>query len=102
MVASPVAHLMTSRRTGERRTDRPLELFFGFYDGYVLRLAVADQPIQVHANVGGFRRGVGKRDSAIERYARLFVAAKLHQEGAAHAEKMKVVRQPFAERLDHL
>jgi len=34
--------------------------------------------------------------------AGLVVAAELHQERAAHAEEMEIIRQPLAQRLDHL
>src|SRR5262245_66512851 len=66
------------------------------------RLAVAHQAIEMHADVGGFGRGVGQRNGAIEGDPRLVVAAKLHQESAAHAEVMKIVRQPRCQRLDHV
>src|SRR5687767_14961825 len=54
-------------------------------------LAVALQAVEVHADVGGFGRGVCERNRAVEGGAGLVVAAKLHQEGAAHAEEMKIV-----------
>ena len=64
--------------------------------------AVAHQAVEMHADVGGFGRGVGQRNGAVEGDSRLVVAAKLHQERAAHAEEVKIVRQPLAERLDHV
>src|SRR6266849_9758961 len=57
-----------------------------------LRLAVAHQPVEMHADVGSLRRGVGERDGAVECHAGFFIAAKLHQEGAAHAEDRKSTR----------
>src|SRR3981189_222530 len=66
------------------------------------RRAVAHQAIEVHPDVGGFGGSVGERDGAVERHAGLVVAAKLHQERAAYAEEMKVIREPLSERLDQL
>src|SRR5436190_10560906 len=57
-------------------------------------LAVALQAVEVHADVGGFGRSVRQRNGAIEGRAGFVIAAELHQEGAAHAEEMKIVRQP--------
>jgi hypothetical protein len=54
----------------------------------------------MHPDVGGFRGGVGERDGAVECHAGFVVAAKLHQEGAAHAEEMKIIRKPLSQRLD--
>ena len=51
-----------------------LELFlvFLFGDGACdRRLAVSDQPVEVHADMGGFYRSVGKRDSAIKHLCRV-------------------------------
>ena len=56
----------------------------------------------MHADMGGFRRGVGERDGAVERDPGLVVAAELHQERALDAEEMKIVRQPRRQRLDHV
>lgn len=56
----------------------------------------------MHADMGGFRRGIGERDGAVEGDARLVVAAELHQERAAHAEEMKIIRETLGQRLDHL
>src|ERR1700681_4749097 len=67
-----------------------------------LRLAVAHQPVEMHADMGSLRRGVGERDGAVECDAGFLVAAKLHQEGAAHAKEMKIVRKPRRQRLDPL
>jgi hypothetical protein len=55
------------------------------------RLAVAHQAIEMQPDVGGFRRGIGERDGAVEGDAGLIVAAELHQERAAHAEEVKIV-----------
>src|SRR5215471_6610627 len=66
------------------------------------RLTVAHQAIEMHADVGGFGRGVGQRNGTVEGDARLIVAAELHQEGAAHAEIMKIVRQPQRQWFDHV
>ena len=60
------------------------------------------QPIQMHADMRGLGRGIGERDGAVEGDQRFVVAAELHQEGAAHAEEMEIVRQPRRQRLDHL
>src|SRR5262245_59577742 len=65
-------------------------------------LAVALQAVEVHADVGGFGGSVGERNGAVEGGAGFVVAAELHQEGAAHAEEVKIVRQPLFQRLDHL
>src|ERR1700688_135435 len=46
--------------------------------------AVAHQAVEMHADVGGFGGRVGERDGAVESDARLLVAAKLHQDRAAH------------------
>jgi len=67
-----------------------------------VRLAVADQPVEMHPDVSGFGRGIGERDGAVERHASLLIAAKLHQERAAHAKEMEITREPLAQRLDHL
>ncbi len=66
------------------------------------RCAVAHEAVEVHADVGGFGGRIGERDGAVERDAGLFVAAELHQERAAHAEEMEIIRQPRRQRLDHL
>ena len=58
----------------------------------VARRAVAQQAIEMHADVGGFCRRVGERDGAVERDAGLVIAAELHQEGAADAEVMEIIR----------
>src|SRR5664280_2241173 len=65
------------------------------------RLAVSHQSVEMHADMGGFRRGVGQRDGAVECHPGLVIAAELHQESAAHTEEMKIIRKPFAQRLDH-
>src|SRR6186713_392225 len=65
-------------------------------------LAVALQAVDVHADVGGFGRGVCERNGAVEGGAGFVVAAELHQEGAAHAEEMKIVRQPRRQGVDHV
>src|SRR4051794_15849874 len=65
-------------------------------------LAVALQAVEVHADVGGFGRSVRQRNGAVEGGARFVVAAELHQEGAAHAEEVKIVRQPLRQRLDQV
>src|ERR1700674_4974852 len=44
----------------------------------VARLAVADQPVQMHSDVGGFGGSMRKRDGTIERHAGFLVAAQLH------------------------
>src|SRR5215831_5169378 len=65
-----------------------------------VRLAVAHQAIEMHADVRGLRRGIGKRDGAVEGDACFLVAAELHQERAAHAEEMKIIGKPRLERRD--
>src|ERR1700721_2585674 len=45
---------------------------------HALRPAVAHQAVEMHADVGGFRRGVGECDGAVEGLTRLVVAAELH------------------------
>src|SRR3954452_13728280 len=50
----------------------------------------AQQPVQMHADVGGFSRGVGECDGAIKRLARFLIAAELHQERAPRTEKMEI------------
>src|ERR1700686_767490 len=52
------------------------------------RRAVAHQAVEVHPDMGGFGGSIGERDGAVERDAGLVIAAKLHQERAAHAEEM--------------
>src|SRR3979409_58856 len=54
------------------------------------RRAVAHQAVEMHPDMGGFGRGIGERDGAVERDTSLVVAAKLHQERAAHPEEMKI------------
>src|ERR1700675_3212212 len=87
-------------RTGPRRSDRRNELFF--LDFSAVRLAVAHQAVEMHPDVGGFGGSVGERDGAVERDPSLVVAAQLHQERAAHAEEMEIIRKPLRQRLDHL
>src|SRR6478672_10123293 len=66
------------------------------------RLAVAHQAVEMNPDMGGLGGSVGERDGAVERHAGLVVAAKLHQERAAHAEEMKIIRKPLSQRLEHL
>src|SRR6516162_10828299 len=63
-------------------------------------LAVTHQAIEMHADMGGFGRGIGERDRAIEGDARLVVAAKLHQKRAAYAEEVEIIRKPRRQGLD--
>ena len=79
---------------GERDPTAGRIIFLKFWP--LARLAVAHQAVEMHADMGGFRRGVGERDGAVEGDAGLVVAAELHQERAAHAEEMKIIRQPRA------
>ena len=46
----------------------------------------------MHPDMGGFGGSVGERDGAVERHAGLVIAAELHQERAADAEEMKIIR----------
>src|SRR4029078_2990559 len=64
------------------------------------RGAVAHQAVEMHADMGGFGRGIGERDGAVEGDAGFLVASELHQEGAAHAEEMKIIGKARRERLD--
>src|SRR3569623_1695379 len=56
-----------------------------------LRLAVPDQAVDVHADVGSRGGGIGQCDGAVEGDTGFVVAAELHQEGAAYAVEMKIV-----------
>src|SRR5258708_28533172 len=59
-----------------------------------LRCAVADQAVEMHPDVGGFRRGIGERDGAVEGDAGLVIAAELHQKCAFRAEEVEIIRKP--------
>src|SRR6185369_2066443 len=54
-------------------------------------LAVALEAVEVHADVRGFGRGIRQGNGTVEGCPGLVVAAELHQEGAAHAEEVKIV-----------
>src|ERR1700761_3091556 len=68
----------------------------------IRRLTIPHQAIQMHADMGGFGGCVGERDRAVKGDAGFVVAAKLHQEGTAHAEEMKIIGESRRQRLDHL
>ena len=52
--------------------------------------------------MGGLGRAIGQRNGAVEGDTGLVTAAKLQQERTPYAKKMKVIRQPAGQRLDHL
>ena len=54
----------------------------------------------MHADVGGFRRCIGKGYRTVEGNARLPAAAKLHQQPALDAEEVKIAGKPVFQRLD--
>ena len=62
--------------------------------------AVAHQPVEMRADVGGFRGGVGERDRPIEGDPRLVAAAELLQVPERETEEIEVAGEFWGERLD--
>src|SRR5579871_4434318 len=62
---------------------------------------LAAQLVEVLADVGGLRGGVGERDGLVERLARLGGAAELLQQRALGAEVVEIAAERTLQRRDH-
>jgi hypothetical protein len=92
MRAPPLRRRQTKRQEAIRQMNR--RVLAG------LRRLFSD-PVEVHADVSGFRSGIGKRNGSVEHIAGFFIASKLRQKGALDAEVMEISRELRGQWLDH-
>src|SRR3569833_1902983 len=97
LIARPTASESISKTgsTSSVQHAAPTTLLPG---GHSPLVAVALEAVELHPDMSGFGRTVRQRNGTVEGDARLLVAIEQHQQRAAHAEEIEVVRQPAGER----
>src|SRR6185369_17313000 len=88
---------LTKERAGTGGSDSGAKLFS------VVRVGrIGGQPVDVHADMGGFGRRIRQRDRAVEGLVSLFPAAELEQQRSARPVEVEVSGQARLERIDEI